>query len=54
VGVRAILNDNDDSAAVVEISHWDAASLTRSTTDCFDDQRVSPRVRRPRDASEKG
>jgi hypothetical protein len=54
VGVRAILNDNDDSAAVVEISHRDAAPLTRSTTDGFDDQRVSPRVRRPRDASEKG
>jgi hypothetical protein len=37
VGARAILNDDDDAAAVVEIPHWDAAPLTRSTTDRFDD-----------------
>jgi hypothetical protein len=54
VGAEAILNDDDDSAAIVEIPHWDAAPLTRSTTDCLDDERASSGVRRPRDASEKG
>jgi hypothetical protein len=54
VGAEATLNDDDDSAAVVEIPHWDAAPLIRSTTDCLDDERASSGVRRPRDAREKG
>jgi hypothetical protein len=37
----AILNDDDDAAAVVEISHGDAAALTRATAERFDDERVA-------------
>jgi hypothetical protein len=54
IGAAALLNDDDESVAVVEISHRDAAPLTRSTTDGLDDERVPSGVRRPRDASEKG
>src|SRR5215475_12385699 len=53
LGVRAVLHDDDDAAAVIEISHGDATALTRATADGFDDERVFSRVWRPWDAHEK-
>jgi hypothetical protein len=52
--MEAMLHDDDDATAVVEISDRDAAPLTRSITDCFNDERISAGVRRPRDTREKG
>jgi len=54
LGMEAMLHDDDDATAVVEISDRDAAPLTRSITDCFNDERISAGVRRPRDTREKG
>jgi hypothetical protein len=54
LGAKAILNDDEDSAPLVEIAHGDAVPLARSTTDGLDDKGVSSGVRRPRDADEKG
>jgi hypothetical protein len=54
MGAEAILNDDENSAPLVEIADGDAAPLPRSTTDGLDDESVSSGVRRPRDAGEKG
>jgi hypothetical protein len=54
LGAGTILNDDDNSAAVVEIPHGDAASPTRPPADCFNDECVPSGVWRPRDAGENG
>jgi hypothetical protein len=54
VGAGAVLHDNDDAPAVVEIPHGDTAALTRATADGFDDERVFSGVWRPWDTYEKG
>jgi len=50
VGAGAVLDDDDDAPAVVEIAHGDAAALTRATADGFDGERVFSGVWRPWDA----
>jgi len=54
LGAGTVLHDDDDVAAVIEISHGDTTALTRATADGFDDERVFSRVWRPWDAYEKG
>lgn len=54
LGMEAMLDDDDDSTAVVEIPDRDAAPLTRPIADCFNDERISAGVRRPRDTRKKG
>ena len=54
LGVGAVLHDDDDAPAVIEIPDGEATALTRATADGFDDERVFSRVWRPRDAYEKG
>jgi hypothetical protein len=54
VSAEAILHDDDNVAAIVEITHGDATALTGATPDGFDDERVFSGVRRPWDAYEKG
>jgi hypothetical protein len=54
LGMEAMLDDDDDATAVVEIPDRDAAPLTRPIADCFNDERISAGVRRPRDTREKG
>jgi hypothetical protein len=53
VSAEAILHDDDDVAAIVEIPHGDAAALTGATADGFDDERVFSGVWRPRDTNQK-
>ena len=54
LGAGTVLHDDDDAAAVIEISHGDTTALTRATADGFDDERVFSGVWRPWDAYEKG
>jgi len=54
VSAEAILHDDDNVAAIVEIPRGDAAALTGATADGFDDERVFSGVWRPWDAYEKG
>ena len=54
VSAEAILYDDDNVAAIVEIPHRDAAPFARSMADCFNDKRVSSGIWRPRDTNQKG
>jgi hypothetical protein len=54
LGMEAMLDDDDDATAVVEIPDRDAAPLTRPRADCFNDERIFAGVWRPRDTREKG
>jgi len=54
LSAAAILHDDDDAAAIVEIPHGDPVALTGATADGFDDKRVFPGVRRSWDAYEQG
>jgi hypothetical protein len=54
VSAEAILHNDDDVAAIVEIPHGDTAPFARPMADCFNDKRVSSRVWRPRDTNQKG
>ncbi|HEX3033901.1 MAG TPA: hypothetical protein VHT73_02055 [Thermodesulfobacteriota bacterium] len=54
VGAEAILHDDNNVTAIVEIPHGNTAPFARPMADCFNDKRVSPGVRRPRDAGQKG
>src|SRR5215467_2143104 len=54
VSAEAILDDDDNAPAIVEIAHGDTETLTRATADGFDDERVFSRVWRPWDAYNKG
>ena len=54
VGPGATLHDDDNVAAVVEVSHRDATSSTRLMADCFDHERVSSIVRRARNTGQEG
>ena len=40
LSAKAILHDDDDVAAIVEIPHGDPVALTGATADGFDDKRV--------------
>ena len=53
VSAEAILYDDDNVAAIVEIPHRDAAPFARSMADCFNDKRVCSGIRRSRDTNQK-
>jgi len=54
VSAEAILRDDDNVAAIVEIPHGDTAPFARPMADCFNDKRVSSGIWRPRDTNQKG
>ena len=54
VSPEAILHDNDDVAAIVEIPHGDTSPFARPMADGFNDKRVSSCIWRPRDTSQQG
>src|SRR5262245_25954082 len=54
LSAAAILHDDDEVAAIVEIPHGDTVALTRATVDGFDDERVFSGVWRPWDTDRKG
>jgi hypothetical protein len=54
VSAEAILHDDDDVAAVVQITYGKTAPFARLMADCFNDKRVCSGVWRPRDTNQKG
>lgn len=53
MGAEAILNDDNNVTAIVEIPHRKTSPFARLKAYCFNDKRVCTSVRRPGDSSQK-
>jgi hypothetical protein len=54
LGVRSVLDDDNDSTALLQVSDGDPMPLTRSAANRFNYQRVAPGIWRPRNPGAKG